>query len=95
MGMQVRSTPLDFYYSQLGTKIPDAYERLLLDAMRGDQTLFMRADEVEAAWRIVTPILRHWQTTPAPQFPNYKAGTWGPKEADELLKRDGKEWLTK
>ena len=91
MGMQVRSTPLDFYYSQLGTKIPDAYERLLLDAMRGDQTLFMRADEVEAAWRIVTPILRRWQTTPAPQFPNYKAGTWGPKEADELLKRDGKE----
>ncbi|MCS7186709.1 MAG: glucose-6-phosphate dehydrogenase [Armatimonadetes bacterium] len=94
MGMQVRSTPLDFYYSQLGTPIPDAYERLLLDAMRGDQTLFMRADEVEAAWRIVTPILRHWENSPPPNFPNYSAGTWGPKEADELLERDGRKWLT-
>ncbi|MFN3420115.1 MAG: glucose-6-phosphate dehydrogenase [Armatimonadota bacterium] len=94
MGMQVRSTPLDFYYSQLDTQIPDAYERLLLDAMRGDQTLFMRADEVETAWRIVTPILLHWRSSPAPQFPNYPAGTWGPKEADELLKRDGRKWLT-
>ncbi len=95
MGMQVRSTPLDFYYSQLGTPIPDAYERLLLDAMRGDQTLFMRADEVEAAWRIVTPILRHWGNSPAPNFPNYPAGTWGPKEAEDLLERDGRKWLTK
>ncbi len=93
MGMQVRSTPLDFYYAQLGKPIPDAYERLLLDAMRGDQTLFMRADEVETAWRIVTPILRHWQKIPAPNFPNYAAGTWGPKEADELIKRDGRQWL--
>lgn len=94
MGMQVRSTPLDFYYAQLGTPIPDAYERLLLDAMRGDQTLFMRADEVEAAWRIVTPILKHWRNSPAPNFPNYAAGTWGPKEADDLIKRDGRQWLT-
>lgn len=95
MGMQVRSTPLDFYYSQLGTPIPDAYERLLLDAMRGDQTLFMRADEVEAAWRIVTPISQHWRTAPAPDFPNYDAGTWGPKGADKLVRQDGREWLTK
>ncbi len=94
MGMQVRSTPLDFYYAQLGTPIPDAYERLLLDAMRGDQTLFMRADEVEAAWRIVTPILRHWQTAPPPTFPNYAALTWGPKEADELLAKDRRQWLS-
>ncbi len=94
MGMQVRSTPLDFYYSQLGTQIPDAYERLLLDAIRGDQTLFMRADEVETAWQIVTPVLLRWRNSPAPQFPNYPAGTWGPKEADELLKQDGRKWLT-
>ncbi len=94
VGMQVRSTPLDFHYAQFGNPIPDAYERLLLDAMRGDQTLFMRADEVETAWRIVTPILRHWQKSPKPNFPNYAAGTWGPKEADELMKRDGRRWLT-
>lgn len=93
-GIQVRSTPLDFYYSQLGTPIPDAYERLLLDAIRGDQTLFMRADEVEAAWRIVTPILQHWGNSSEPNFPNYSAGTWGPKEADEMLERDGRRWLT-
>ncbi len=94
MGMQVRSTPLDFYYAQLGTFIPDAYERLLLDAMRGDQTLFMRADEVEAAWRIVTPILRLWERAPKPAFPNYAAGTWGPEEASALLAKDGRRWLT-
>ncbi|MCS7264714.1 MAG: glucose-6-phosphate dehydrogenase [Armatimonadetes bacterium] len=93
MGMQVRSTPLDFHYAQLGTPIPDAYERLLLDAMRGDQTLFMRADEVETAWRIVTPILFRWQNSLEPKFPNYRAGTWGPKEADELIERDGRQWL--
>ncbi len=94
MGMQVRSTPLDFYYADLGTKIPDAYERLLLDAMRGDQTLFMRADEVEAAWEIVTPILRHWKNSPAPDFPNYPAGTWGPEAATQLLAHDNRRWLT-
>ncbi len=94
MGMQVRSVPLDFRYADFGTPIPDAYERLLLDAMRGDQTLFMRADEVEAAWRIVTPILSRWQSLPPPNFPNYAAGTWGPVEADILLRRDGREWLT-
>jgi len=95
MEMKVRSTPLDFYYSQLGMQVPDAYERLLLDAMRGDQTLFMRADEVEAAWSIVTPILHRWRTSPVPQFPNYPAGSWGPREADELLRQDGREWLTR
>ncbi|MFA0755432.1 MAG: hypothetical protein YPKNTGVA_000939 [Candidatus Fervidibacter sp.] len=94
MGMQVRSVPLDFRYADFGTPIPDAYERLLLDAMRGDQTLFMRADEVESAWRIVTPILRRWQQLPPPSFPNYPAGTWGPKDADELIQRDGRQWLT-
>ncbi len=94
MGMQVRSTPLDFYYAQLDGPIPDAYERLLLDAMRGDQTLFMRADEVESAWRIVTPILRHWKRAPKPPFPNYAAGTWGPKESEGLLAKDGRRWLT-
>ncbi len=52
-------------------------------------------DEVEAAWRIVTPILRRWQQLPPPTFPNYAAGTWGPKEADELIERDGRQWLTR
>jgi glucose-6-phosphate 1-dehydrogenase len=68
------------------------YERLILDAMLGDQSLFTRADEVEAAWAIVTPIHDAWLEDPAPPFPNYDAGTWGPEAGDELLERDGRRW---
>ena len=64
--------------------LPEAYERLLLDALRGDATLFMRSAELEAAWEFVTPILESWQTGPAPKLPNYAAGTWGPAEAERL-----------
>jgi glucose-6-phosphate 1-dehydrogenase len=71
---------------------PDAYETLILDALLGDASLFARADEVEKAWEIVTPILDAWIGSPAPTFPNYEAGTWGPTDADGLLGRDGRRW---
>jgi glucose-6-phosphate 1-dehydrogenase len=76
----------DFDYGKaFDGKLPEAYERLILDALRGDATLFMRSDEVEAAWEFVTPILDAWQQQPASDFPNYEAGTWGPAEADRLI----------
>jgi glucose-6-phosphate 1-dehydrogenase len=88
-----RTVSMDFRYgSTFGATSPEAYERLLLDAMRGDQTLFTRKDEVEAAWKIVGNILKVTESpeTPAP-FP-YEAGTWGPSQADALLEQDGRSW---
>jgi glucose-6-phosphate 1-dehydrogenase len=69
---------------------PDAYQRLLLDLMLGDPTLFIRADEAEGAWRILDPVMHHWSEEEHVSF--YPAGTWGPKEADDLLEQDGREW---
>jgi glucose-6-phosphate 1-dehydrogenase len=88
----VRSVNMDFTYAETFTEeSPDAYERLLLDALQGDPTLFIRSDEVRNAWRICDPILRAWEAGEAP-VRKYKAGTWGPKEADALLARDGRAW---
>src|SRR5262249_4508930 len=92
--LQVQSVYMDFLYSQLGAPIQGAYERLLLDVTHGDQTLFTRGDEVEPAWRIVTPLLKPWQTRAAPSFPNCASGTWGPEAADKFLERDGRRWRT-
>ena len=72
---------------------PEAYETLLLDVMWGDATLFMRADQVEAAWSVITPVLQAWEGSPAPTFPNYPAGSWGPEAAEALIARDGRSWL--
>ena len=72
---------------------PDAYERLLLDAMVGDPTLFIRSDEVDQAWQIVEPILTAGQSAPVP-LAGYAAGTWGPRQADQLIERDGRQWRT-
>jgi glucose-6-phosphate 1-dehydrogenase len=72
---------------------PEAYETLLLDVMRGDATLFMRADQVELAWSVVAPIQEHWAATKAKDFPNYPAGAWGPQGIFDLLARDGRKWL--
>jgi glucose-6-phosphate 1-dehydrogenase len=72
---------------------PEAYETLLLDIMRGDATLFMRADQVECAWSIVTPILEAWDAVPTADFPNYQPGSWGPEAADVMIARDGRSWL--
>jgi glucose-6-phosphate 1-dehydrogenase len=71
---------------------PEAYETLLLDVMLGDATLFMRADQVEAAWAVISPILEGWKTILPDDFPNYATGTWGPESAQVLLARDGRSW---
>jgi glucose-6-phosphate 1-dehydrogenase len=84
---------MDFQYSDyFGTRPSTGYETLIYDCMMGDPTLFQRADMVEAAWTVVQPILDVWKALPQRDFPNYAAGTWGPPQADELLRRDGREW---
>src|ERR671937_584672 len=92
-GMRVRPVDMSFLYKDaFGGSSPEAYQRLLLDAMRGDSTLFARTDEVEAAWALVTSVLDAWRVEGARELPVYPAGTWGPAEADELLARDGHRW---
>jgi glucose-6-phosphate 1-dehydrogenase len=84
---------MDFRYADyFGCTPSTGYERLLYDGMTGDATLFQRADMVEAAWSVVAPILDVWGALPPRDFPNYAAGTWGPKAAAELLERDGRQW---
>jgi glucose-6-phosphate 1-dehydrogenase len=86
-GMHLDLEPVRFefdYDESFHAALPEAYERLLLDALRGDATLFMRSDELEAAWEFVTPILEAWRAGPPPELPNYAAGTWGPAEANRL-----------
>ena len=91
-GMRIRTVHMDFLYGgAFRTGMPEAYERLILDAMLGDGTLFTRADEVEEQWLLVDAIVAAWQRD-RPAFPNYAAGTWGPPSADELLHRDGRSW---
>jgi glucose-6-phosphate 1-dehydrogenase len=84
---------LDFSYKDFGAQVETTgYEQLLYDCMIGDPTLFHRADMVEAAWKIATPILDLWSSLPARDFPNYASGSWGPATADQLIQRDGREW---
>jgi glucose-6-phosphate 1-dehydrogenase len=91
-GMSIRTVHMDFLYgSAFREGLPEAYERLVLDAMLGDATLFTRADEIEEQWALVDAIIAAWQRD-RPSFPNYSAGTWGPPSADELLHRDGRSW---
>ena len=91
-GMSIRTVHMDFLYgSAFREGLPEAYERLVLDAMLGDATLFTRADEIEEQWALVDAITAAWQRD-RPSFPNYPAGTWGPPSADELLHRDGRSW---
>jgi glucose-6-phosphate 1-dehydrogenase len=71
---------------------PDAYERLLLDCILGDSTLFTRADEVERAWQIITPVLEGWKNGSGSFIEQYRSGTRGPKEADDFIRADGREW---
>jgi glucose-6-phosphate 1-dehydrogenase len=93
--IRLKNVKLDFSYKDFGEQAPaTGYERLLYDCMVGDATLFHRADIVDAAWRIATPILDLWGSLPARDFPNYAAGTWGPTAADELMLRDGRQWVT-
>ncbi len=91
--VRVGSVNMDFKYADhFGASANTGYERLLYDCMIGDATLFQRADQVEAGWAIVSPIIDVWRALPPRTFPNYAAGSWGPKEADELLRRDGRKW---
>jgi len=91
--MRVRPVVMDFRYgSSFGVEPPDAYERLLLDALLGDSTLFTRADEVEEAWRFFTPILEAWEAAGKDGMHNYEAGTWGPDDAQRLTDQDDKQW---
>lgn len=90
---RLRPVNMDFHYgSSFGEPQPEAYETLLLDAMLGDGMLFARYDMVESAWELTTPLLEFWEATPPKDFPNYSAGTWGPKAADDFLAREGREW---
>jgi glucose-6-phosphate 1-dehydrogenase len=91
--VRVGSVDMDFQYTDyFGSEPSTGYERLLYDCMIGDATLFQRADMVEAGWSVVQPILDVWKALPSRNFPNYQSGSWGPKEADELMKRDGRTW---
>jgi glucose-6-phosphate 1-dehydrogenase len=91
--MQMTPVEAEFSYRRVfGAAIPEAYTTLVLDAMRGDATLFTRGDEVEAEWRILTPIEEAWAQLPPPSFPNYAAGTSGPAEADTLILGDHRRW---
>ncbi|MFN6068668.1 MAG: glucose-6-phosphate dehydrogenase [Pseudanabaena sp.] len=92
--LRSRSVEMDFGYGKtFGIEGSDAYDRLLLDCMLGDQTLFTRGDEVEAAWKVVTPALTAWEQPNDPiVVPQYEAGTWGPTEAEQLIERDGRQW---
>jgi glucose-6-phosphate 1-dehydrogenase len=91
-GMQIRTVHMDFLYGgAFRTGIPEAYERLILDVMLGEATLFTRADETEEQWLLVDAIVAQWQRDKT-SFPNYEAGTWGPVNGDDLLHRDGRSW---
>jgi glucose-6-phosphate 1-dehydrogenase len=91
--VRLRSVNMDFLYGiAFGAEPADAYERLLLDAMLGDPTLFTRRDEVEQAWRFITCMHREWEAAAPLAGPNYPAGGWGPEEADAVIERDGRAW---
>jgi glucose-6-phosphate 1-dehydrogenase len=91
-GMTIRTVHMDFLYGgAFRTELPEAYERLILDCLLGEATLFTRADEVDEQWALVDAIVAGWKRE-GPDFPNYDAGTWGPAAADELLRRDGRAW---
>jgi glucose-6-phosphate 1-dehydrogenase len=85
--MRLERLPLDFYYDERYPELPEAYQTLLLDVIDGDQTLFVRSDEVEAAWRLFAPVLDGTS-----RIHRYESGSWGPREADALLERDGEQW---
>jgi glucose-6-phosphate 1-dehydrogenase len=90
--MSIRTVHMDFLYGgAFRTGMPEAYERLIVDTLLGDGTLFTRADEVEEQWLLVDTIVAAWLRD-RPGFPNYGAGTWGPPSADDLLHRDGRSW---
>jgi len=94
-GLETRTQPVKMHFrysTTFGSNTPEAYERLVLDAMIGDSTLFIRGDETEASWRLVTPVLDQWKQQGRTGLDDYLSGSWGPKSADELLAPNGHEW---
>jgi len=94
-GPIVKTGPVDMdfdYAEHFGEQISTGYERLLYDCMIGDATLFQRADMVEASWSVVTPVLDVWNAVPPRNFPNYKAGSFGPDDSEDLMKGHGCTW---
>jgi glucose-6-phosphate 1-dehydrogenase len=95
-GQTMHLSPVEMsfcYQDSFKAPAPEAYETLLLDVMRGDATLFMRADQIETAWSVITPILDVWEEVTPADFPNYQAGSWGPEAAEVLIAQDGRSWL--
>jgi glucose-6-phosphate 1-dehydrogenase len=91
--LKIKPVEMDFDYGRaFGGEPPEAYERLLLDAMNGDATLYARGDWVEMAWELLEPVLGAWASGDPKRFPNYEAGSWGPAEAAALIERDGRRW---
>jgi glucose-6-phosphate 1-dehydrogenase len=87
-------TDMRFSYAEaFRIRVPAAYETLLFEIFAGDQSHFMRADQIEAAWSLLQPVLEAWRSHPAVDFPNYPAGSWGPESAEGLISRDGRSWL--
>jgi glucose-6-phosphate 1-dehydrogenase len=93
-GMKLRMTDLDFSFRrEFAHDIPDAYQRLLLDAMQGDASLFARGDEVEQSWKIMDPIIAAWSAGEGPPLHSYKQGEWGPESASAWMRAQGREWF--
>ena len=93
LDLNVGTVAMDMSYKEtFGGEPPEAYERLLLDAMRGDATLFSRRDAVEASWAWITPILQYFDRHRPTDLPNYEPGSWGPENAFELMRRDRRAW---
>lgn len=91
-GFQIKTVDMDFHYKDLGEiDVPEAYERLLLDSIQGDPTLYARSDAVEACWAFITPILKTWQENPETKLYGYPAGSWGPREASKLFDNE-EDW---
>lgn len=96
-GPSMTLEPMDMVFNQYNEHAddqPEAYETLLYDVIEGDATLFMRADQVEAAWEVITPIMESWASRPPVDFPNYTAGSWGPEDAEALIAKDGHHWVS-
>jgi glucose-6-phosphate 1-dehydrogenase len=92
-GMNIKSVLMDFDYAEaFQAEPPEAYATLLLDAIRGDQTLYKHRDEIEGSWRACQPIIDYWQNNPLDHYPTYAAGTWGPSDADIMMARDNRHW---
>ncbi|MCP4141595.1 MAG: glucose-6-phosphate dehydrogenase [Chloroflexi bacterium] len=91
---EMRSVNMDFAYEDFfdGASIPEAYERLLLEALDGDASLFTRSDEIEASWKVIDPVINGWAERAQPKLATHKKGEWGPKESTDLLARDGHQW---